>query len=58
MRLERVALTPIQFFQILPSNTDPKPLLSDRQFEAVSRWALDLLPRQYEARKAAMTADF
>jgi hypothetical protein len=33
-------------------------LLSDCQFEAVSRWALDLLLRQCEACKADVTADF
>jgi hypothetical protein len=45
-------------FQIFPSETDPKRLLSKSHFETVSRWTLDLLLKQYEVRKADAVADF
>jgi hypothetical protein len=45
-------------FQKFPTPTDTNRLLSNCQFEAVSRWALDLLLRQHEALKADATADF
>jgi hypothetical protein len=45
-------------FQILPTDTDAKQLLSNCEFETVSRWALDLLLRQYETHKANVTANF
>ncbi|KAF8498771.1 hypothetical protein F5888DRAFT_205246 [Russula emetica] len=37
-----------KIFQISPTNTDTSRLLSDCQFEAVPRWALDLLLEQYD----------
>ena len=49
-------------FQISPTNadtdTDTGRLLSHSKYEAVSRWALDLLLRYYEAGKAHVIADF
>ena len=47
-------------FQIFPSNTDTDTgrLLSHSHFEPVSRWALNLLLRCYEACKPHATADF
>jgi hypothetical protein len=45
-------------FQISPTNTNTNQWLSECQFETVSRWALDLVLRQYETHKANVTANF
>ena len=47
-------------FQIFPTNTDTNTgrFLSHSHFEPVSRWALNLLLRYYEACKPHATADF
>jgi hypothetical protein len=45
-------------FQIYPSKTDTEQLLAKCHFAAVSRWALDVFVREYEARKADAAADF
>ncbi|KAF8501715.1 hypothetical protein F5888DRAFT_1263481 [Russula emetica] len=45
-------------FQFFPTNTDTNRWLAACQYETVSLWALDLLLKQYETRKANVTADF
>jgi hypothetical protein len=50
------ATVPHMVFQISPA--DKKRLLSTCQFGAISRWALDILVRKYEAREADAAADF
>ncbi len=45
-------------FQISPITTDTDRLFVFCQYEAVSRWTLDLLLRRYEANKATAVADF